>query len=202
MKSVPLFFCLLFCSGLHAEGYNNGKKGLRFSYYFGVGMNSYIPLITNDQPGYSITLGFDIRLFAVERFNVRAGLGVEEMVYTGRTTGGNGTYSVSESMVNLPVSFIYRVSAQQKRYVSVKLGVTESMVFAYHVTDISTASSNPFMLTFVNAGMIYKIRKTNNGGPAIYLEPELKYQVTPNPDVQDSRALLSFMLKLRIAAGN
>jgi hypothetical protein len=200
MKRSAILFCLLVSSsGLFGEGYNNGKKGLHFSYYLGLGIPAYVPLMAHDRAGYAFTLGFDIRLFAVGRFNLRAGLGVEQMSYSGREIGGTVTYILSESMGTLPVSLIYRVSPQQKRYVSVKLGVTESMVFLSHLSDLKTASSAPFLITSVNAGMIYKIRKTNNGGPAIYLEPELRYQIIPNPNAPDNRPLWSFFLKLRVA---
>jgi hypothetical protein len=245
MKRTILLYLIFISGALRAgtadpalfKGYSNEKKGLHFSYYLGLGVSgnagttlppapvapagiAYIPVQSHDQLSYAIMLGFDIRLFARDRFNVRAGLGVEQMNYSGKVESyntlaagsipmltqsqGGWDYSVSENFLHLPVSFIYRVSAQNKKYISVRLGLTESLLFSEQASDVPANTFSPYLTTFISAGMIYKIRMTNNGGPAIYLEPEFNYQLLPNPSypVPDNRRYWSFVLKLRIAHGN
>ncbi|HXC06702.1 MAG TPA: hypothetical protein VNZ86_18220 [Bacteroidia bacterium] len=221
----------------HTTDYNSDKnKGLHFSYYLGIGVSgnagltlapapqpsvgvvAYIPVEAHDQPSYAFILGFDVRLFNSGPMNIRAGLAVEQMNYSGKTVtsetamagppayilanGGGWDYSLSENFIHLPVSFIYRISAQNKKYISLKAGLTESFLFSEQCSDVPAVKFTPQLMTFVHAGMIYKIRNSNNGGPAVYLEPEFKYQVTPNADAADKRQFWSFELKLRIAHGS
>jgi hypothetical protein len=181
------------------------------------GVEAYLPLQSKEIPGFDFSLGFDIRLFSKDRFSVRLGLGMEGMQYSGTvksyeqlssanppvatTVNGGWDYAVFDGFVYMPLSFIYRVSAQNKRYVSVKLGITESLLLSEKTTDQPADTYSPRMMTFATAGMIYKIRMTNDGGPAIYLEPALNYQLTPNTEagVPDNRRFWSFEIRLRFA---
>jgi hypothetical protein len=165
--------------------------------------------------GFDYDVGIQLTVISSKRLFLRAGVGIENIIYTGTakgtvyhstkgvvtdSTNEDWIYTYQDEFLQVPLSLSYRISEEGHNYMGINLGVTGSFLISETCSGVRT---DPFSVkgqtgAFGSGGFVYIYRSKRPGEGSLSIEPEVKYMLNA---MDDRRVFWTFGLKLGVAFG-